>query len=166
MPDFHSIPWLSTAANLIGIEENKDETKLLVWAKVIGGTVAREYTASSIPWCGLFVAYCMVENGVQPPATPLWALSWAEWGTKLDEPAFGCVMAFKRQGGGHVGFYVGEDSDYYFILGGNQNDMVNVTRVAKNRLAGVTWPSGQEQLYAAGRVYTDFAEAKVSVNEA
>ena len=41
---------------------------------------------------------------------------------------------------GHVGFYAGEDKDAYHVLGGNQSDMVNVTRVAKSRLLQFRWP--------------------------
>jgi len=30
--------------------------------------------------------------------------------TKLDKPAYGCIVTFTRQGGGHVGFVVGVPS--------------------------------------------------------
>ena len=32
------------------------------------------------------------------------------------------------------GIYVGEDTNYYHVLGGNQNNSVSVTRIAKSRL--------------------------------
>jgi hypothetical protein len=46
----------------------------------------------------------------------------------------GDVLTFKRNGGGHVGLYVGEDRTHYHVLGGNQNNQVNVMRIAKTRL--------------------------------
>jgi hypothetical protein len=46
----------------------------------------------------------------------------------------GDILTFKRNGGGHVGIYVGEDAAYYHVLGGNQNNSVSVSRIAKNRL--------------------------------
>jgi cell wall-associated NlpC family hydrolase len=46
----------------------------------------------------------------------------------------GDVLTFKRNGGGHVGIYVGEDQTHYHVLGGNQNNSVNVARIAKSRL--------------------------------
>jgi cell wall-associated NlpC family hydrolase len=46
----------------------------------------------------------------------------------------GDVLTFKRNGGGHVGIYVGEDKTHFHVLGGNQNNEVNVVRIAKTRL--------------------------------
>lgn len=162
-------PWIESARRYVGLKEYDgpdNNPKIMAWAKIIGGEVRKEYTADSIPWCGLFVDAMMAENGIDGPATPLWALSWADWGIKLKTPAFGCVLSFKRDGGGHVAFYLGEDDDYYFCLGGNQSDSVNVTKVAKNRLKGITWPLGAENYLVPGRVITTFDEADVSVNEA
>lgn len=42
---------------------------------------------------------------------------------------------------GHVGFAVGQDKDYYHVLGGNQSDQVNITKIAKSRCVGIRWPS-------------------------
>jgi hypothetical protein len=44
--------------------------------------------------------------------------------------ALGDVLAFVRNGGGHVGLYVDEDASAYHVLGGNQSDRVSITRVA------------------------------------
>jgi cell wall-associated NlpC family hydrolase len=46
----------------------------------------------------------------------------------------GDILTFKRNGGGHVGIYAGEDATHYHVLGGNQNNSVSVTRIAKSRL--------------------------------
>jgi cell wall-associated NlpC family hydrolase len=46
----------------------------------------------------------------------------------------GDILTFKRDGGGHVGLYVGEDDRYYHVLGGNQTNSVSVSRIAKSRL--------------------------------
>jgi len=60
-------------------------------------------------------------------------LFWAKE-LKAKEPMLGDVLTFKRDGGGHVGIYVGEDKTHYHVLGGNQSNMVNVVRIAKTRL--------------------------------
>lgn len=107
--------------------------KILGWAREIGGDVAKVYTADSIPWCGLFVALCAKRAGKPLPASPLWARAWATWGEKSPRASLGDVLVFVRDGGGHVGLYVGEDATAYHVLGGNQSDGVTITRIAKAR---------------------------------
>ncbi len=41
---------------------------------------------------------------------------------------------------GHVGFYSGESSDAYLILGGNQSDSVSQAWVGKDRFLKARWP--------------------------
>jgi hypothetical protein len=47
---------------------------------------------------------------------------------------------FKRPGGGHVGFLGGESPDNYYVLGGNQKNMVNITPIEKSRAIAIRWP--------------------------
>jgi uncharacterized protein (TIGR02594 family) len=108
---------------------------ILEWAKEVG--LQAIYTADSIPWCGLFMALCAKRAGKQLPTSPLWALSWSKWGTQGGQPRLGDVLTFKRDGGGHVALYIGEDQTAYHVLGGNQSDAVTITRVAKGRLYSV-----------------------------
>lgn len=160
-------PWMNVAANFMGITEKSgtaNHPEIMKWAKVVGGQVEKEYTADSIPWCGLFAAIVIASVGVVPVAQPLWARNWVKFGTKLSEPCFGCVMTFTRDGGGHVGFYVSEDSSYYHILGGNQSDSVNIVKIAKNRCIGYNWPPGMEKFRVPGRVNKAFT-GKISSNE-
>lgn len=110
-------------------EGSSDNPAILGWAKGLG---IKDYTHDSIPWCGLFVAHVAKVCGKAIPASPLWALSWSRWGTACT-PELGCIMTFRRNGGGHVGFYVGEDQESYHILGGNQLDQVSIARIPKGR---------------------------------
>lgn len=126
---------LVEAVKLIGTKEivgKKHNPVIMDWAKEVG--LNKVYTADEIPWCGLFIAYCAHKAGVQVVDKPLWALSWANYGTKVTEPMLGDILTFKRDGGGHVGLYVGEDKDCYHVLGGNQGNAVSVTRILKSRL--------------------------------
>lgn len=69
------------------------------------------------------------------PDSLLWALSWADFGKEATGGAMlGDALTFKRNGGGHVALYVGEDATAYHCLGGNQSDKVCITRIAKSRL--------------------------------
>ncbi len=60
-------------------------------------------------------------------------------------PTLGAILVFwrgKRTGWlGHVGFYTGEDTSAYHVLGGNQGDKVSITRIAKERLLEARWPA-------------------------
>ena len=162
-----AILWFNTAKSLMGTKEapgNANNLRILNWAQEVGGWTAKFYKADEIPWCGLFVAYCMKKNGIAVHKGVLSALSWASWGTPLAKGVPGAVMVFVRPGGGHVGFYVSEDKDAYHILGGNQSNSVSVTRVAKNRLKGIRWPKGQPAP-TQGPVYATFTGA-LSTNEA
>lgn len=127
---------LMQALSLHGIKEKigpENNPTILGWAKEIGGDVAHTYKADAIPWCGLFMGVCCVRAGLEVPATPLWALSWAKWGIAAPAPMLGDVLVFKRDGGGHVGIYVGEDPAAFHVLGGNQGDAVSITRISRQR---------------------------------
>lgn len=126
---------LVEAVKLLGTKEVVGKVHnpvILGWAKEVG--LQKVYTADEIPWCGLAIAYACHQAGVQVVDKPLWALSWANYGTKVSEPMLGDILTFKRDGGGHVGIYVGEDKDCYHVLGGNQGNAMSVSRIVKSRL--------------------------------
>lgn len=139
------LPWIDVALGLMGTKEivgPKHNPKILEWAKAIDGWVKSFYTNDEIPWCGLFVGYCMHAVGLKPPPDMLAAKAWNRFGTKLDEPYYGCILVFARPGGGgHVGFAVGQDANSFHVLGGNQSNSVSTTKIAKDRLLGMRWPS-------------------------
>jgi len=138
-----STPWLDVATRLLNTKESPGPANnplIIDWAKKLGGWVASFYTKDEIPWCGLFVAHCLREAGAQDlPGNPLSALAWASYGGST-QARIGAVMVFQRPGGGHVGFYVGENSKAYLIRGGNQSDSVSDSWVAKDRLVAIRWP--------------------------
>jgi len=137
---------LLKALELYGITESvgeKDNPVILGWAKELG--LEKVYTADSIAWCGLFVSVIMKRANREPVDKPLWALNWANFGVNVSKPMLGDVLTFKRNGGGHVGIYVGEDSAAYHVLGGNQGDKVCIVRIAKARLHSVRRPAYNNQ---------------------
>jgi uncharacterized protein (TIGR02594 family) len=127
---------LLEAVSHYGLKEapgTKNNPIILSWAKDLG--LAKTYTNDAIAWCGLFAAIVVKRAGYEPVKDPLWARNWAKWGNKADKPSLGDVLVFSRPGGGgHVGFYVGEDASAYHCLGGNTVDDVSVARIAKGRL--------------------------------
>lgn len=130
---------LIQALKLIGTKEivgtiNSDV--ILGWAKDLG--LEKIYTADEVAWCGLFIAYCAKKANLDINMTSreaLWALNWNKFGTRQTVAMLGDVLTFSRNGGGHVGIYVGEDEKCYHVLGGNQSNSVCITRIEKTRLS-------------------------------
>ena len=99
------------------------------------------YSDDDIPWCGLFAAVVVFRAGKQVVDEPLWARSWASFGQEADVASLGDVLVFSRPGGGgHVGFYVGEDDKCFHVLNGNARNRVEITRIEKKRLLAARRP--------------------------
>lgn len=162
--------WLIAARAKLGTREaagGANNGTIIGWAKRLGTKVLGiAYNADSVPWCGVFVAACMQEAGIAPAPIAVRAKSWATWGANLGVSVLspGAVLVFEREGGGHVGFYVGEDSTHYHVLGGNQSDAVNVMRLAKGRCIARRWPRGVSVMGAPVRMNS--AGIPASSNEA
>jgi uncharacterized protein (TIGR02594 family) len=139
---------------------------IIEWAVEIGGNVANVYKADSIPWCGLFAAVVCKRAGKVPPKNPLWALSWSAFGVPVDQPKLGDVLVFKREGGGHVAFYVAEDDTAYHTLGGNQGDRVSITRMPKSRFYAARRPEWATAEPKGRRAFRMAPDGLLSTNEA
>jgi len=115
----------------VGKGSNPDITQ---WAKETG--VSGWYTDDDIPWCGLFVGICMKRATWPIKSDLLSALSWAKFGDAVPkgQESYSDILVFVRPGGGHVGFYVGENDTAFLVYGGNQSNSVSFTWVAKDRL--------------------------------
>lgn len=159
--------WIKTARALIGTREipgPKSNQTILGWAKALGRKVGIAFVDDDTPWCGLFVGHVMSVNGYTPPDILVRASEWSKFGVHCPHLAFGAIAVFTRAGGGHVGFIVGQDATTLHILGGNQANAVNVTRIAKNRLTSVRWPAGVAMPKAS--VPNSVFNGKISQNEA
>lgn len=157
---------LTEALALFGTVEvpgSKDNPAILAWAKEV--RLDKTYSHDSIPWCGLFMAIVAKRAGKPVVDSPLWALSWADFGKSSPSPMLGDVLTFKRNGGGHVALYVGEDAGAYHCLGGNQSDKVCFTRIAKSRLYRARRPTYNVQPSNVRKVRLA-SNGKLSVNEA
>ncbi len=140
--------WLGAARAKLGTREaagTANSPTIMGWAKRLGTkALGMVYNADSVPWCGVFVAICLAEDGLPTASIAVRAKAWATWGQNLaaDRLAAGAVLVFERPGGGHVGFYVGEDPTHYHVLGGNQGDRVSIMRLEKVRCIARRWPAG------------------------
>lgn len=132
---------LFQALLLYGVKEivgKKHSPIILGWGEEVG--LGKLYTNDEIPWCGLYVAVVMKRANREVVKNPLWARNWLKFGVEANIPSLGDVLVFSRGNGGHVGFYIGEDSTTYHVLGGNQSNMVNIIRIEKSRLLGARRP--------------------------
>lgn len=143
-PISDDMPWFDTAKQLVGTREvggSANNPAILKWADDID----IDYASDDIPWCGLFVAHCIGSTlGMEPmPTNPLGARNWLKFGRECT-PQLGAVLVFwrgKPSGWtGHVGFYAGEDPNFWHVLGGNQSDAVNILKIPRVRLLGARWP--------------------------
>lgn len=147
---------LKAMLGLLGTSEvpgSGDNPTILGWAAEVG--VSDLYAHDETPWCGLAMAVAVKRAGYQPVLSPLWALSWLDWGKPvIGDPMLGDVLVFRRTGGGHVGMYVGEDETFFHVAGGNQRDACNITRFPK-----ATWTRGMSFGFAgATRTAWGFAQ--------
>ncbi len=129
---------LVNARKLIGTREvlgEKNNPLILQWAKDLN--LESIYNADSIPWCGLFMAHVCKISELEIPKMPLRAKNWLNFGDEQEHAMLGDVLVFSRNGGGHVGIYVGEDKNFYHVLGGNQGDKVSIVRIDKTRCIGI-----------------------------
>jgi uncharacterized protein (TIGR02594 family) len=129
---------LVNARKLLGTSEvigDKNNPVIMQWAKDLN--LQSIYVADSVPWCGLFMAHVCKVSELEIPKMPLRAKEWLNFGTKQEHAMLGDVLVFSRTGGGHVGIYVGEDTNCFHVLGGNQGDRVSIVRIDKTRCIGV-----------------------------
>lgn len=104
--------------------------------------------------CASFVSWCLQQAGV-PSTRSARARSYLEWGMPLAMElswAHGAIAVLRRGGGGepgpdvvdapgHVGFLVDAPTpDEVLLLGGNQQNAVNVRAYPNNRVLGIRWP--------------------------
>lgn len=114
---------------------------IMKWAKEVG--VSGWYNDDDIPWCGLFVGVVAKRCGYPFSAAKLLAArEWLNWGVPvpIERAMLWDVLVFQRPGGGHVGFYVGENDKAYLVFGGNQSNAVGFTWIDKSRCIGVRRP--------------------------
>lgn len=136
--------WMETARSHVGLKEIPGPSHNPVIVKWLRSLKAWWHDDET-PWCGALVAHCMQEAGLPFPKHWYRAKGWADYGSLLrrERLAPGAILVFDRQGGGHVGFYAGEDTAFYFVLGGNQANGVNVMKIAKSRCIATRWPKGE-----------------------
>lgn len=144
----------------------KSNPEILKLAEI--ADVSNIYKNDDVAWCAVAqAAICILANKEVPFKSydRLRAASFLKFGSTVTEPVLGDVLVFTRTGGGHVGMYVGEDKDCFHVVGGNQSNAYNVTRIAKNRLSGARRPKYSVMPKSAKKYFLS-SKGKMSLNEA
>ena len=161
------LKWIEIARSFIGTKEIRGPKTSPTISTMLSKLHAW-WTDDETPWCGTFVANCLNEAGLKYPTKWMTARAYAEsgFGVKLEKPAYGCIVVFSRDGGGHVGFLVGQDKrGNLMVLGGNQGDMVKIAPFAKSRVLAYVWPSTYPT-ESRFRLPVLDSDGKLSTNEA
>lgn len=144
-PSNEDLPWIEEGKKVFGLHEGRNKAELTAWLKSDGRRLG---DTEELPWCGDYVETAIRNSLPDEPLpgdlgkNPYWARNWLLFGRDVTSNIpLGAILVFKRGNGGHVCFAVGEDNGYYYCLGGNQSNTVNITRIAKNRLLGARWPA-------------------------
>lgn len=133
--------WIDEAKKHIGLREvvgtGNNHAIVQFWKDIKRGGIKDDST----PWCAAFVGAMLERVGIRSSRFES-AKSYLAWGVLLTAPVPGCIVVFAREGGGHVGFVVGQDkAGNLLVLGGNQGDAVNVKAFPLARVSGYRWPS-------------------------
>jgi uncharacterized protein (TIGR02594 family) len=114
------LPWIAARKHIGQMEIKGPRHNPLIlqfWKDIKRGGIKDDET----PWCAAFVGAMLERSGIKSTRFES-AKSYLNWGVQIREPAYGCVVVFSRDGGGHVGFVVGQQQNgNLMVLGGNQS---------------------------------------------
>lgn len=136
------LPWIVEGKKVFGLHEVRDNSALKAWLRSDGPTLG---DPAALPWCGDYCETAIKNSLPSEPFTgalrenPYWARNWQIFGVET-EPVYGAIVVLSRGSGGHVGFLVGQDATTVYLLGGNQGNTVNISRMDKARVLAYRWP--------------------------
>ena len=145
MSKLPELSWIAEARKYVGLREikgSKHNPIIISWLDNLKAWWSEDESA----WCGTFVAHCLAESRITYPKHWYRALDYLNYGTRLIQPAYGCVAVKTRKGGGHVCFVVGQTKEGKLVcLGGNQNDMVCFALYDKKDFEAFMWYGSTSQ---------------------
>lgn len=113
---------------------NIHNPRIVKYSVDIGNTYVRD---DEVAWCSEFVNWCLLQAGIKGTKSAV-ARSFLTWGEETKTPALGDIVVFWRETPlskkGHIGFFINETPGEVFVLGGNQNNEVNIKRFPKNQV--------------------------------
>jgi len=146
-------PYLLYAASYVGLNERNDRDLI---RQLTGVDPVRT------EWCAAFTNAILSQNNIEGSDSvsdnPLMARSFLEWGESVSEPQRGDIVVFRRGNSGwqgHVAFYLGtverDGRTYYRVLGGNQNNSINVSEYPIEIVLGIRRIENPPRLWKVSR---------------
>lgn len=151
-------PWMKTAMKEIGQKEipgpNKANPRILDYHKA-ARFKRKDDSGGENAWCAAFVSWIMKHHGYTPPKYAMRALQWMDFGKPIKKPSYGAIAIKKRKKGGHVAFVVGQSRDgkFLYVLGGNQDDEVNISKYKRNVWEEFVVPGDYDSRYDILPIY-------------
>lgn len=149
------LPWVAEARRWLGTAEIKgikhNPAIVGIWP-AIGITWFKD---DETPWCAGALTLWLKRGreralrlglpiALPAPSKPAAALSYLDYGSRLERPAYGCIAVKKRKGGGHVTLVVGRYADGRLAcLGANQDDQVKISPYGAEDFETFRWPTGK-----------------------
>lgn len=140
--------WMLAARKLVGTPEKVQGQLNPVVRELFKSTrYPLDKLTPDTPWCAAFVCACLERSGV-PSTRSAAASSYLDWGEPLRELVHGCVVVLRRGlGGGKLMYHVAfgfrpHDAEHIDVLGGNQDNTVNVKTRALDDVIAMRWPAG------------------------
>ncbi len=128
---------LQIALNEYGVKEivgDQHNPRVVQYSQDIGNTWV---TTDEVYWCSEFVNWCLFKAGIQGTKSAV-ARSFLNWGEETKTPQVGDIVVFwrdpKGSNNGHVAFYINETPTQIRVLGGNQNDEVNIKLMPREQV--------------------------------
>jgi len=118
-----------------GSASNPNITKAYACVDGLGNPITLD--DSKVSWCSVLMNYMIQSVGGKGTRSAI-ARSWLSWGKEC-KPFQGCIVVFKRGNSGwegHVAFYIKEDKDFVWCMGGNQSNDFNISKYRKDAVLG------------------------------
>lgn len=112
---------------------DSNNSRILQFSKEIGaGWVSNDET----PWCAIFIQWCLKQAG-RKYSYMANAAFFLEYSLPTETPQLGDIIVLNKENDkkkvGHVGFFIKNDRTGIYVLGGNQNNSVNITKFEYSR---------------------------------
>jgi len=142
-------PWIAVARRELGVAEvpgPDSNPRIIEYLHSVTTLPPADQQTDETPWCACFMQWVLAQVGIAGTNSAR-ALSYRNWAQAepTASPRVGALAVFTRNGGGHVGFYMGDAAaGRVFVLGGNEGNRVAIvsfpTAGPDYQLVDCRWP--------------------------